>query len=164
MEDVLLVESWDHLARVLVPFLVRVGAAALCGAMIGVERELRRKPAGLRTTMLICIGSAMYMAVGLLLADEAARTDPTRIAAQVVTGIGFLGAGAIIQAGRHVTGLTTAATIWVVAAIGLVAGAGFPALAFVSALLVLVILAALGVVEGWLLRHTGAGSRNRENV
>jgi len=140
-----LFESVDDLARVLPVFLVRCGVAAVCGGLIGIERELHNKPAGFRTNILICLGSALYMAVGVLIPDEAA--DPTRIAAQVVTGIGFLGAGCIIQAGGHVRGLTSAATIWVVAAIGIVAGAGFPILAFVASVIVIATLGALRRVE-----------------
>jgi putative Mg2+ transporter-C (MgtC) family protein len=88
------------------------------------------------------------MTVGLLLVRASGTEyDPTRIAAQVVTGIGFLGAGCILQAGKRVTGLTSAATIWVVASIGLVAGAGFPLLAFMSSWMVVVTLAVLGAVE-----------------
>lgn len=149
MNDLALVETWDRLAAIVPPFMVRCGAAALCGAMIGLERELKNKPAGFRTNILICLGSAMYMAVGLLLtgAGGQAATDPTRIAAQVVTGIGFLGAGCIIQQRGRITGLTTAATIWVVAGIGIVAGAGFPILAFIAASMVLLTLALLGRIE-----------------
>jgi putative Mg2+ transporter-C (MgtC) family protein len=141
-------EDWRRLGDVLFPFLVRCGAAALCGAMIGLERELRHKPAGFRTNILICVGAAMYMTVGLLLvpADDQV-IDPTRIAAQVVTGIGFLGAGSILQSGGRVTGLTTAATIWVVAAIGIIAGAGYPVLAFVATCMVVLTLVVLRRVE-----------------
>jgi putative Mg2+ transporter-C (MgtC) family protein len=90
----------------------------------------------------------MYMSVGLLLVHAGGEQgDPARIAAQVVTGIGFLGAGCIIQAGGRVTGLTSAATIWVVAAIGLVSGAGFPLLAVLAAMLVVATLAVLGALE-----------------
>lgn len=152
MADLPLFEDWRRLSDVLVPFLVRSGAAAACGAMVGVERELRRKPAGFRTNILICVGSAMYMFVGLLMSETAeAASDPARIAAQVVTGIGFLGAGSILRSGERVTGLTTAATIWVVAAIGLIAGAGFPALAFVATFLVVLTLAVLGRFEDTFL-------------
>ena len=142
-------ETLDQLARTIAPFMVRCGAAALCGAVVGLERELKGKPAGLRTNTLIGLGSAMYMTVGLLLVNAAGeeRTDPARIAAQVVTGIGFLGAGCIIQQRARVTGLTTAATIWVVAAIGIVSGAGFPLLAFVATGMVLLTLVALGAIE-----------------
>lgn len=148
MNDVPLIESWDRLSAVLVPFMVRVGVAALCGALIGLEREWKRKPAGFRTNILICIGAAIYMCVGLLLVGAGGQEgDPARIAAQVVTGIGFLGAGTIIQAGGRVTGLTSAATIWVVASIGLVSGAGFPVIALVSAVMVVLTLAVLGRFE-----------------
>jgi putative Mg2+ transporter-C (MgtC) family protein len=149
MNDVPLIETWTQLSAIILPFLVRCGAAGLCGAVIGLERELKGKAAGFRTNILICVGSAIYMCVGLLLVGADARidTDPSRIAAQVVTGIGFLGAGCILQAGGRVTGLTTAATIWVVASIGLVAGAGFPLLAFISAWMVVITLAVLGELE-----------------
>ena len=163
MNDLTLFETWERLATILPTFMVRCGAAAVCGAMIGLERELKNKPAGFRTNILICLGAAMYMAVGLLLANAGGEqgTDPARIAAQVVTGIGFLGAGCIIQQQRgQITGLTTAATIWVVAAIGIVAGAGFPILAFIAAALVLLTLIVLGGIETRYLdsdRHDGDG-------
>ena len=148
VNDVPLVESWEQLSPVILPFLVRCGVAATCGAIIGFERELKGKPAGFRTNILICLGAAIYMCVGLLLVNAGGQpTDPSRIAAQVVTGIGFIGAGCILQAGGRVTGLTSAATIWVVAGIGLVAGAGFPMLAFLSSWIVVVTLSALGAVE-----------------
>ena len=108
------IEEWRQLGPVLLPFLVRCGVAAVCGGLIGLEREFKQKPAGFRTNILICVGSAMYMAIGLLLLGPqytAGGFDPGRIAAQVDTGIGFLGAGCIIQQGAHITGLSTAATI-----------------------------------------------------
>jgi putative Mg2+ transporter-C (MgtC) family protein len=156
MSDLPPLESWDRLAAVLLPFLVRSAAAAICGGMIGLERELRHKPAGLRTNILICVGASMYMTIGLLLvhANGEAGTDVSRIAAQVVTGIGFLGAGCIIQAGDHVTGLTSAATIWVSAAIGIMAGAGFPIMSVIAATLVVLALVVLREVEKrWLEDH-----------
>ena len=142
-------ESWPQLVAILGPFLSRCGAAVLCGASIGLERELKGKPAGFRTNILICLGAAMYMSVGLLLTHQGgeAGADPSRIAAQVVTGIGFIGAGCIIQERRRVTGLTSAATIWVVAAIGIISGAGFPVLAFISSVIVVLTLASLGWLE-----------------
>jgi putative Mg2+ transporter-C (MgtC) family protein len=165
MSDNALYESWARLSTILVPFLVRCGAAALCGAIIGMERELKNKPAGFRTNILICLGSAMYMSVGLLLTHEGGETgsDPTRIAAQVVTGIGFIGAGCIIQERQRVKGLTTAATIWVVAAIGIIAGAGFPILAFVSALMVTTTLVALRTVEKRFLEPEGPEDQQRDD-
>jgi putative Mg2+ transporter-C (MgtC) family protein len=143
-----LIEDWARLQEVLTPFLVRCGAAALCGGMVGLERELSRKPAGFRTNILICVGAAMYMTAGLLVIEIDGHTgDPTRIAAQVVTGIGFLGAGTIIQSNGRVSGLTSAATIWVVASIGIIAGAGFPLLAFVASCMVVLTLVLLRAVE-----------------
>ena len=146
MNDIFLLENWDQLRTIVPPFLVRCGVAALCGGLIGLERERKGKPAGFRTNILICLGASMYMAVGLLL-DSEATTDPARIAAQVVTGIGFLGAGCIIQQRGRVVGLTTAATIWVVAAIGIIAGAGFPILAIIASSMVLLTLVVLGQIE-----------------
>lgn len=146
-----LIETYEQLASILPWYALRCGTAAVCGALIGIERELKKKPAGFRTNILICLGAAIYMATGLLL--QGPNVDQTRIASQVVTGIGFLGAGCIIQAGGHVTGLTSAATIWVVASIGIVAGAGFPGLAILSALFVLITLAVLGKLERRLFRE-----------
>ena len=150
MNELALIENWSKLNDVLIPFMVRCGAAALCGAMVGLERELRNKPAGFRTNILICIGAAMYTTVGVLLVDGA-TVDPTRIAAQIVTGIGFLGAGCILRAEGRVTGLTSAATIWVVAAIGVVAGTGFPILAFFATCMVVLTLAVLRGFENRFL-------------
>ncbi|MBI5864237.1 MAG: MgtC/SapB family protein [Planctomycetes bacterium] len=98
-------------------------AATFCGALVGLERAQRQKPAGLRTMMLICLGACIFTQVGVLLADE--NTDPGRIAAQVVTGVGFLGAGAILHGRGAIIGITTAAAIWVVAAVGVTLGAGY---------------------------------------
>ncbi len=144
-------ESRDLLLAVLPGFLLRGVFAVLCGGAIGIERERRGKPAGFRTNILICLGSALYMLVGeLLLAGQKGPVD-TRIAAQVVTGIGFIGADTILHARGAVTGLTSAATIWVVAGIGLLVGAGFPGLGVVATLLVLVTLEALRRLEPRIL-------------
>jgi putative Mg2+ transporter-C (MgtC) family protein len=127
--------------------LVRLALAAALGAAIGLERELREREAGLRTHLLVSLGSALFTIVSaygfhsfLASGANVVRADPTRIAAQIVTGIGFLGAGAIIRQGLSVRGLTTAATLWVVAAIGLAAGAGYYDAAVVATVLVLVSL------------------------
>ena len=103
--------------------ILKLTVAGLCGGLIGLERERDNKPAGIRTQMLVAIGSALFMIVSLSVGSDM-RVDPSRIAAQVVTGIGFLGAGAIIRERGSVKGMTTAASIWVVAAIGLTIGAG----------------------------------------
>jgi putative Mg2+ transporter-C (MgtC) family protein len=124
--------------------LLRVGVAAALGGAIGLERQLRERRAGLRTHMLVSIGAALFTLVSAYgwrdwhFSNSAGLTfDPTRIAAQVVSGIGFLGAGAIIRQGLSVRGLTTAATLWVVAAIGMSAGAGFYSGAVVTTAVVL---------------------------
>jgi putative Mg2+ transporter-C (MgtC) family protein len=107
--------------------LARIGVAAGLGGVVGLERELDEKAAGLRTHMLVSVGSALFTLVGAYgFSDFPSRTvDPTRVAAQVVTGIGFLGAGLIFRQGFTIRGLTTAASLWLVAAIGMAAGAGF---------------------------------------
>ena len=132
----------------------RLALAVLLGGIVGVERELSGKPAGLRTNILICLGSALLMDLSItigLMEGDVRVGDPARIAAQVVTGVGFLGAGTIMQARGEVVGLTTAATIWVVAAIGLAVGAGHRAEAVAAALLVTLVLTALGWLERWML-------------
>lgn len=111
----------------------RVLIAGLLGAALGLEREWRGKEAGLRTNTLIAIGSALFAAVSTTFGG-----DPARIAAQVVTGVGFLGAGAIMRTGANVQGLTTAAMIWVNAAIGMAAGSGHIRLAALCTVIVLV--------------------------
>jgi putative Mg2+ transporter-C (MgtC) family protein len=146
-------ETVNEFRSILPIFLLRGGFAIVCGALIGIERERRGKSAGFRTNILICLGSALYMMVSEFLLTRHAPNmlDPTRIAAQVVTGIGFLGAGTIIQSGGTVTGLTTAASIWVVAAIGILVGAGFPLLGLIGTMLVLITLVLLPRVESFFL-------------
>jgi len=125
-------------------FAPKVLLAIFCGALIGLERELKNKSAGLKTNMLICFGSTVYTGVSVLMhqavVDNGFPGDPSRVAAQVVSGIGFLGAGTIIQSRGTIKGLTTAATIWVVAAIGICLGAGYYLLAIASTIFVLVAL------------------------
>ena len=132
---------------------MKLGLAVACGAAIGIERELHDKPAGLRTNMLICVGSTLITMVSIHVALTYAErqiniADPGRIAAQIVSGIGFLGAGTIIQARGSVHGLTTAATMWVLAGIGLAIGSGVFAFAVVGTVILLVTLSFLGWVEG----------------
>ncbi|HUN65332.1 MAG TPA: MgtC/SapB family protein [Bacteroidota bacterium] len=148
-----MVESTAFFLSVLPSFLVRSGFAILCGSLIGIERERRGKPAGLRTNLLICLGSCLYMLASEFLFQRAGSGtgDPSRIASQVVTGIGFLGAGTIIQSRGTITGLTSAATIWVVAALGIFIGAGFPWIGFCGTLLVLLSLVVFGRIEPKLL-------------
>ncbi len=124
----------------------RLLLAAVLGGIIGVERSWRRRPAGIRTNMFICFGAALFTALSEQIA-VAAHQDPTRIAAQIITGIGFLGAGAILHERGSVTGLTTASTIFVVAGVGMASGAGLYSTAIFATLLVLLALVALGWLE-----------------
>jgi len=127
--------------------LVKLAAAALLGGVVGWQRETRDRPAGLRTHVLVCVGSAVYTLVSLSFAGAGA--DPGRVAAQVATGMGFLGAGTIIRHGTSVRGLTTAASLWAVAAIGLCAGVGGQAFwaAGIATVVVLTTLTALRRLE-----------------
>jgi len=127
--------------------------AILCGGAIGFERELNRKAAGLRTNVLICMGSALFMIISRHIGGGAPYTDPARLVAQVVTGIGFLGAGVILQARGSITGLTTAATIFVVGAVGIAIGDGMFAAALLSTALIIVVLVVLRRVERFVLRR-----------
>ena len=127
--------------------ILRLVVAAGLGGAVGLEREYREREAGFRTHMLVAVGSALFTIASaygfhefLVSGDAVVRADPTRIAAQIVTGIGFLGAGAIIRQGLAVRGLTTAATLWVVAAIGLTTGAGYYSAAVITTLIALVSL------------------------
>jgi len=117
---------------------VRLLLAALFGAGVGYEREHADKPAGLRTHILVSLGSALFTVVSLY--GFGGTGDPARVAAQIVTGIGFLGAGAILHMPNMVKGLTTAASIWVTAAIGMAVGVGMYAMSFVTTIIVLVVL------------------------
>jgi putative Mg2+ transporter-C (MgtC) family protein len=127
---------------------LRLGLAVLLGGAIGLEREASDKPAGLRTNILICVGSTLMMILSIQVAHHFAVTtaDPSRIAQGVITGIGFLGAGTILHSRGGVTGLTTAATTWAVAGIGLALGSGFYLLAFTTTLMILAVLLVLGRV------------------
>ena len=138
--------------------LLRILLAAALGGVIGFERELRAQEAGLRTHMLVAVGAALFTLVSaygfgefFVQGGPIVPADPTRIAAQIVTGIGFLGAGAIIRQGPSIRGLTTAATLWAVAAIGLAAGAGFYAGAVATTVVVIVALWPLRVLTRHLL-------------
>src|SRR3989440_10544308 len=136
----------DHLIEIFrLALVAQVGLATVLGGAIGLERELGGKPAGLRTNILICIGSVLY--THLSIAMVGAATDPTPVAGPIVTGVGFIGAGTIRHARGAVVGLTSAATIWVVAAIGVALGAAFYWEAAGTTLLVLLVLQGLGRVE-----------------
>ena len=128
--------------------IVRLVVSAILGGIIGLERELRHKPAGLRTNMFICFGSAMFT----LLSDQLAGGfggDHTRVAAQIIPGIGFIGAGSILHSRGSVTGLTTAATLFVVASVGMAAGGGLYVTAVFATVVILIALALLGKMEAY---------------
>ena len=140
--------SWPHL-------LLRLTVAALLGGAIGLERELREREAGLRTHLLVSVGAALFTIISafgfhdILQASGPhvlVRLDPSRIAAQIVSGIGFLGAGAIIRQGLSIRGLTTAATLWLSAAIGMASGAGYYDAALIATLGALITLGPLRIV------------------
>jgi putative Mg2+ transporter-C (MgtC) family protein len=124
---------------------LRLLLAVVLGAAIGVEREFSRHPAGLRTLLLVSLGSCLFSSLGVALVPG--NQDVTRIAAQVVTGIGFLGAGAILRQGSSVKGLTTAASIWVAAAIGMTCGFGLYVLALLATVVSIIALVAIGRFE-----------------
>jgi putative Mg2+ transporter-C (MgtC) family protein len=143
-------ESWQVLWPFILDFVPKALLAVACGGLIGVEREMKSKPAGFRTNTLICLGSMLFMWLSTEVAAAAVGnqlSDPGRIGAQVVTGIGFLGAGTIIQSRGRVRGLTSAAMIWLVAAVGMAIGAGYWAIGLVTTLLTLLVLVGLGVLE-----------------
>lgn len=132
---------------------MKLVVAMVCGGAIGLERELSRKPAGLRTNVLICVGAALYMIVSRHIGGGAPYTDPARLAAQVVTGIGFLGAGVILQSRGSVIGLTTAATIFVIGAVGIAIGEGLFGIAVFATALIIGVLVLLRSVERTVIKR-----------
>jgi putative Mg2+ transporter-C (MgtC) family protein len=122
----------------------------VCGAVLGLERQRRDKPAGLRTLILFCLGSTVFTMISFVFTSTTG--DSGRVAAQIVTGVGFLGAGAILHSGAGVSGMTTAATIWLTAGIGMAVGAGYPATGFSLSVLARAVLA---VVYQWEVRGLG---------
>jgi putative Mg2+ transporter-C (MgtC) family protein len=130
--------------------ILRLLLAAVLGAALGLEREYWRKPAGLRTNILIAVGSALYTLMSM--AAARAGGSPDRISAQIVTGIGFLGGGAILRNRSSVHGMTTAATIWVNAAIGMAAGAGESLMATAATVITLIVLVVLSPIERYFER------------
>lgn len=136
-------------------YIFKMILASIFGAVIGLERDVHGRAAGLRTMLLVCLGSAAFMILSESIAQTYAKlvhgselqADPSRIAAQIITGIGFLGAGSIIKYGFTIRGLTTAACLWISAAIGMGVGAGFIDIAFVATLLSLITLTLLNKLD-----------------
>jgi putative Mg2+ transporter-C (MgtC) family protein len=155
----------SQMETVLSSTVVRLIVAAVLGGAIGLERQLRRKPAGLRTNIFICFGAAMFTVLSDKLAGSLGG-DHTRVAAQIIPGIGFIGAGSILHARGSVVGLTTAATLFVVAGVGMAAGGGLYITAFFATVVILLALAVLGRLELRFAMHstlvtyevTGAGA------
>ena len=136
--------------------IIRILVGAILGAMVGLERERHDQPAGLRTHMILVIGATLAMVlsvnVGYLFARPGTPSDPARLAAQVISGIGFLGAGAILRYGLSVKGLTTATSLWTMAIVGMAVGAGYYLIGIVSTALMLIVLSLVNVVENRFLR------------
>jgi len=135
-----------EVAPIVTQSILRLIVAAILGGLIGLERELKHKPAGLRTNLFICFGAALFTLLSEQLASNFAG-DHTRIAAQIIPGIGFIGAGSILHARNNVTGLTTAATLFVVAAIGMAVGGGLYYTAIFATLVIVICLYWLGIFE-----------------
>lgn len=135
----------------------RLILSAILGGLIGVEREVNNRPAGLRTHILVTLGSTLVMLISVdglyIISNGVALSDPYRLAAQVVSGIGFLGAGTIMRTGNNINGLTTAASLWVSAGIGLAIGIGYYLGAIVTVIVVLITLMSLGIFEKGFLRR-----------
>ena len=147
-------DFWLDLVRNLrLDLLGCLAVAIVLGAAVGLERELRSKAAGLRTNVLICVGSTLFTWLSIEIAGP--YGDPGRIAAQIVTGVGFIGAGTILHSRGHISGLTSAATIWLVAAIGVAVGAGAVLEATGATLFVLLVLGLLRPLERYLTSYGG---------
>lgn len=127
--------------------VIKIIIAVVIGGFIGLERESASRPAGFRTHILVCVASAMVMDINLQLAQNFVNADPMRLGAQVISGMGFLGAGTIIKEGATVKGLTTAAGLWSVACLGLVIGAGFYLMAVFAALVMMMTLKTFNQLE-----------------
>lgn len=124
-------------------FLPKIIVATICGLIIGLEREMKHKVAGVRTHILICVGACLYTAIGIVLADTY-NTDPMRVVAQIITGVGFLGAGVIFKSDDKIVGVTSAAFIWFISSIGVLVGIGY---LFSSVLFTIGLLVVLVVIQ-----------------
>jgi putative Mg2+ transporter-C (MgtC) family protein len=134
----------------LATIIARLAWAALLGAIIGLERNIRKRPSGMRTGFCVSLGAALFTIVSIEIARRTGDASTTRIASNIVQGIGFLGAGVILRDRGSVTGLTTAATIFAIAAMGMAAGGGMYAVSGIACALILFALVLLFYVEGWL--------------
>jgi putative Mg2+ transporter-C (MgtC) family protein len=151
--------SFDPLDPQSVEFWLRLGTAIFCGGIIGLERQLRGKAAGMRTSILICLGTELFVGLGSSFAGE--RVDPTRVLGQVVTGIGFLGGGVILAREGAVIGVTSAAVIWVLAALGSLIGLGHLLASIVLTLMTVGLLTGVELLES-IFRRLREGATERE--
>ena len=144
--------------------LLRVGASLLLGAIVGWERERGDKPAGFRTLTMVCVGSTLFIVVSLDLVYGLGTEswDPLRIVAAIIQGIGFLGAGTVLQKGKTIRGLTTAAALWTVTAVGVATGFGMYRTAVLGTVSILIILRGLGYVECYWL--TGSDKPDKQDL
>jgi putative Mg2+ transporter-C (MgtC) family protein len=145
-----------------IEFLTRVGVSLLCGCMVGLERELRGKPTGMRTCVLICLGTALFVRLGVVLSQvDGGKGDASRVLGQVVTGIGFLGGGVIMAHGESIRGVTTATVVWILAATGALIGSGKDAEAIAISIVTVAILVILDHIERAIQRLRGAPPADR---
>lgn len=155
MREILVQDWWPLLGKPAAPIVLAL-VAVLCGALVGTERERKEKPAGLRTLVLVCLGSATFTMVSFVFTTTTG--DSGRVAAQIVTGIGFLGAGVILHGASGVSGTTTAATVWMTAATGMTVGAGYAPAGIALSLLTRLALTGIHGIE---MRSFGAVRRAR---
>jgi putative Mg2+ transporter-C (MgtC) family protein len=151
--------SFDPLDPGAPEFWLRLGTAILCGGIVGLERQLRGKAAGIRTSILICLGTQLFVALGASFAGD--RVDPTRVLGQVVTGIGFVGGGVILAREGAIIGVTSAAVIWVLAALGSLIGLGHLLAALVLTLVTVGLLTGVELLES-MFRRLREGATERE--
>lgn len=134
---------------------IRLLLAMICGGVLGIERGKKNRPAGFRTYMLVCVGATLVMIINQYISDTYCTGDPARLGAQVISGIGFLGAGTIITTGRNrVKGLTTAAGLWATACVGLAIGIGFYFGAIIGCLLIFIVMSVLHRMDMWMVNNT----------
>lgn len=151
--------SFDPLDPGASEFWLRLGTAILCGGIVGLERQLRGKAAGIRTSILICLGTQLFVALGASFGGD--RVDPTRVLAQVVTGIGFVGGGVILAREGAIIGVTSAAVIWVLAALGSLIGLGHLLAAAILTLVTVGVLTGVELLES-MFRRLREGATERE--
>ena len=153
MEQFAVITDWIDASRH--AFGLQIAASVVCGALVGVERQLRSKAIGIRTSILICLATMAFLRLSIDLSEGQPIADPTRVLGQVVTGVGFLGAGVILAKGGAITGVTSAAVVWMLAAIGSTIGAGRPIEALGFSLSVVVILIGVRWMEAIFIRLAG---------